>query len=204
MRLPLLAIPLIALVGCTGESTARNAAPATPTTPAATTAAPSTPATPAATAPSTPAPVAVAPTPAPAPKPAAAPASVNLQSFAGPTDNADLFGYDDSNSRLFFYSGGTITTTVKLAGDGDYEMVVTVACDEANGEKAKFSVAIDGNPVGSEVATTSTDAKDYVVKVGNLTAGEHKIGIAFLNDVYKENEYDLNMYVHGITLRPVK
>lgn len=203
MRLPLIVLPLIALAGCTGESTARNAAPATP---APTTAAPSTPSTPAASAPSTPAPVAAAAAaaPAPAPKPAPTPANVNLQSYAGPTDNAELFGYDDSNSRLFFYSGGTITTTVKLTGDGDYDIVISAACDEANGEKAKFSVTIDGNAVGGEVTTTTTDAKEYVVKATGLTAGEHKIGIAFLNDVYKENEYDLNLYVHGITLTPAK
>ncbi len=198
MRLPLLVLPLIALVGCTGDSTART----TPAASTTTTAAPSTPAT----IPSTPAAVPSAPAAAPVAvaKPAATPVAVNLQSFAGPTDNADLFGYDDGNGRLFFYSGGTITTSVKLTGDGDYQIVISAACDEANGEKAKFSVTVDGNAVGGEVSTTSTEAKDYVVMAPGLTAGEHKIGIAFLNDVYKEGEYDLNLYVHGITLKPAR
>jgi hypothetical protein len=210
MRLPLLVIPLIALAGCTGEA-ARSSAPSTPSTPATpSTTAPSAPAKPAATAPSTPAtpatpsPAAVAPTPAPAPKPVAAPVTVDLHAFSGPTDNAELFGYDDNNSRLFLYSSGTMTLPAKLAADGDYEIVVTGACDEAKGEFAKFTVAIDGQVIGGEVSCTGTDAKEYVIKAPGLKAGEHKLAVSFLNDVYKENEYDLNFYVHGVILRPAK
>lgn len=211
MRFPLLVIPLICLAGCTsdqGRTTPAAAqpapAPAAAKPAAAAPAAPTVAATPAATAPA-PAPAAVPP-PAPAPvaKPAPTPVTVNLQGFSGPTDNAELFGYDDSNSRLFLFSGGTMTLPVKVAADGSYEIVVSAACDEANGEKAKFNVAVDGQVVGDEVTCTTTDAKDYVVKAPALTAGEHKIAISFLNDVYKEGEYDLNFYIHGVTLRPAK
>lgn len=203
MRLPLLIVPLIALAGCTADSH-RAAAPSAPAPPS--TAAPSTPSTPAAVVPSAPGTPAV---PSPAAiaataKPAPAKATVDLHGFAGPTDNAELFGYDENNSRLFFYSGGAITVPVRLSGDGDYDIVISAACDEAKGEKAKFTVSVDGQVVGSEVTCTTTDAKDYVVKAPGLTAGEHKIAIEFLNDVYKENEYDLNLYVHGVTLQPVK
>lgn len=203
MRLPLLLVPLLVLAGCTTGAN-RAATPATPATPS--TATPSAPATPAAVAPSAPATPTV---PSPAvvtatAKPAPAPASIDLHGFAGPTDNADLFGFDENNSRLFFYSGGAITLPVRLSGDGDYDIVISAACDEAKGEKAKFTVTIDGQAVGNEVTCTVTEAKDYVVKAPGLKAGEHKIAIEFMNDVYKENEYDLNLYVHGVTLQPVK
>lgn len=203
MRLPLLLIPLIALAGCTTASN-RAAAPSAPATPSTTV--PSAPSTPSAVTPSTPSTPAI-PSPAavaaPA-KPAPSQANVDLRGFAGPTDNADLFGYDENSSRLFFYSGGAISLPLRLSGDGDYDIVISAACDEANGEKAKFTVTLDGQPIGGEITTTATDAKDYVVKAPGLKAGEHKIAIEFLNDVYKENEYDLNLYVHGVTLQPVK
>jgi hypothetical protein len=128
--------------------------------------------------------------------------AADLSRFSGPSDGADLFGYDDSNSRLFLYSNGTMTLPVTLAADGDYELVISAACDEADGQKAKFSLAIDEQAVGGEIACTTTDAKDYVVKVTGLKAGERKVAVTFLNDLYKEGEYDLNFYIHGVTLRP--
>ena len=207
MRLPLLIVPLLALAGCTGESP-RAATPAAPA--------------PAAPAPAAPAPAVTAPavTSAPSipstptvPSPAAATATpkaaptlttVDLRGFAGPTDNADLFGYDENNSRLFFYSGGAISLPLRVSDEGDYDIVISAACDEANGEMAKFTVTVDGQAIDGEVTCTATEANDYVVKAPGLKAGEHKITIEFLNDVYKENEYDLNLYVHDVTLQPAK
>jgi hypothetical protein len=201
MRPIFLVLPLACLAGCMSDGDRATPAAAAPA-PAA--AAPAKAPAPAAAAPAAAAPVAAAPTPAPAPKPVPTPVTVNLQGFAGPTDNAELFGYDDSNSRLFFFSSGTMTLPAKLNADGDYEIVISAACDEAIGEEAKFTVAIDGNLIGGEVSCTTTDAKEYVVKAPGLTAGEHKIAISFLNDVYKEGEYDLNFYLHGVTVRPAK
>jgi len=155
-------------------------------------------------------PAASTPTPAtvvaavPAPAPAATPVAADLSKFTGPTENADLFGYDDSAGRIFLYSGGTIVVPVKLTADGDYELAINAACDEADGQKAKFNVTIDGQPASDDVTCTTTDAKEYVIRVAGLKAGDRKIGISFLNDIYKENEYDLNFYVHGVALRPAK
>ena len=198
MRLSLLALPLACLAGCMSDGD--RAAPATPApTPAPAAAAPA----PAA------APAAVTPAPAPAPAPvvkaaAPSPVSADLSKFTGPTENAEHFGYDDGNSRIFLYSGGAIVVPVKLAADGDYEVVINAACDEANGQKAKFSVAVDGKIVSEEVTCTATEAKEYVVKAPGLKSGERKITLTFLNDIYKEGEYDLNFFVHGVILRPAK
>ena len=43
-----------------------------------------------------------------------------------------------------------------------------------------------------------------LIKAAGLKAGDHKLAIAFLNDIYKENEYDLNFFVHGVTVRSAK
>lgn len=204
MRLPLLILPLVCLAGCTSDGDRSTPATAPAAAPAATAPA-KTPAT------ATPAPAATTPAAAPAPaappvaaKPAPKPVTLDLSRFSGPTENAELFGYDDSNSRIFLYSSGAVVVPLTLAGDGDYEIVVSAACDEADGQLAKFTVALNGQAVGDEITCTTTDAKDYVIKAAGLKAGDHQVTLTFLNDLYKEGEYDLNFYVHGVTLRPAK
>jgi len=203
MRLPLLLLPLACLAGCMSDTD--RAAPASPT-PAKTPA-------PAATAPAAAAPAPVAKpavtTPSPAPavaavKPAPSPVTLDLAKFTGPTENAELFGYDDGAGRIFLYSSGAIVLPLTVTADGDYELAINAACDEADGQKAKFTVTLDGQGLGGETTCTVVEAKEYTVKAPGLKAGEHKVAITFLNDLYKENEYDLNFYVHGVTLRPAK
>jgi hypothetical protein len=154
-----------------------------------------------------PAPKVEAPKPPPAPvaKPApvdAKPVTLDLTKFKAPSENAELFGWNDGDGKLFYYTAGTIELTANIAADGDYEAVVTASCDEAKGEKAKWTLSVDGQVAGGEQACTSADAKEYRVKVA-LKAGERKIGLKFLNDLFKEGEYDLNFYVHGVVLKPV-
>ena len=201
MRLPLLVLPLAVLAGCMSD--ADRTAPAAPTAKApAPAAAPAvtTPATPSTPTVAAPAPAAIAAAVLPAPKPV----TLDISKFTGPTESATNFGYDDGSSRLFYYSNGAIEMPLKLAADGDYEIAINAACDEANGQKAKFSVTLDGQVVAAEITCTVTEAKEYTVKAPGLKAGDHKIAVAFLNDIYKENEYDLNFFVHGVALRPTK
>jgi hypothetical protein len=204
MRIATIVLCLAALSGCQ----AAPAAPSAPSTPAAPSA-PSTPAAPSApavskpVAPSTPA-APAAPVVAKLPAaPAAKPVVADLSKGKGPAEGAELFGYDDGNSRFFYYTAGAVEFPVKVEADGVYEIAVKVSCDEAKGEKAKFTVAVDGQKAGGEITSTTTDEKEYVVKA-EVKAGNRTIAVAFLNDLYKENEYDLNMYVSGLALRPAK
>ena len=189
MKSTLLALPLALFVGCTTDS-ARAPSSSSVT--------------------ANPAPAVAAPAAAPAPvvavaKPAPAPVTVELKDVMGPGgDSAANFGYDEGNSRIFMYSNGAVGLPLKIAADGDYELTITAACDEADGNKAKFSVSLDDTVLAAEVTTTDTSPKEYVVKVPAAKAGAHKVSIAFLNDMYKENAYDLNMYVHGVVLKPAK
>ncbi len=152
--------------------------------------------------PKPPVPLAPDPTSTPAPPPAK-PVSVDLTKFKGPSQNADLFGYNEGDGKLFYYTAGTIELAAQVPADGDYEVAVTASCDEAQGQKAKWTLAVDGQPTGGEQACTTADAKDYAIKA-SLKAGERKIAIAFLNDLFKEGEYDLNFYVHGVVLKPAR
>jgi hypothetical protein len=72
-------------------------------------------------------------------------AKVDLTSFKFKVreEIASLFGYDEGQGRLFYYTGGTGETMVKLPADGEYEIVIRAACDPALNERAKFKVTLD-------------------------------------------------------------
>jgi hypothetical protein len=134
----------------------------------------------------------------------AKPLTVELKSFAFkvPEGQSDLFGYNEGDEKLFFYTNGTAEVKVKVPTDGEYEIVVKASGDKALNEGAKFKVAVDGKQVGKETETTD-DQKEYKFTTP-IKAGEQKLAIEFTNDVYKEGEYDRNLYVHAVTLKKVK
>ena len=111
----------------------------------------------------------------------------------------ELFGWEDGERRLFFYTNGTGTVTATLPADGEYHLIITAASQPALNEHAKFKVEVDGRPVGTETTCQAEEARDYLFPI-SLSSGERKISVSFTNDVYKENEYDRNFYLHGVRL----
>jgi hypothetical protein len=134
-----------------------------------------------------------------------APIKVDLKAFKFkvPEKQADLFGYNEGEEKLFFYTNGLAETPVKVPADGEYAIVIKASGDPALGERAKFKLAVDGKLVGKETELTADEVKEYRFTI-ELKSGERKVSIEFTNDVYKENEYDRNLYVHGVTLQKVK
>jgi len=128
---------------------------------------------------------------------------LKLFKFKVPPERADLFGYDDGERKLFYYTSGAGEVTVKLPADGEYEIVIRASDDPALGERAKFKVKLDDEPVGMETLLTADDEKDYKFTTP-AKMGERKLSIEFTNDVYKEGEYDRNFFVHEVTLKRVK
>jgi hypothetical protein len=131
--------------------------------------------------------------------------SVELKAFKFKVkeDKANLFGHNEDEGKLFFYTNGPAEATVKVPADGDYEVVIKASCDSAQDERAKFKVSIDGKAVGKETLLTEDGPKEYKLSA-KLKAGDRKLAIEFTNDTYKENEYDRNLYVHAMTLKRVK
>jgi predicted xylan-binding protein with Ca-dependent carbohydrate-binding module len=131
--------------------------------------------------------------------------SVDLKTFKFKVRDEiqNLFGYDEGESRLFFYANGAGETTVKIPADGDYEIAIKASCDPAQDERAKFKISIDGEPLGKETLLTADGPKDYK-QTAKLKAGDPKLVIEFTNDVYKENEYDRNLFIHAVTLTRAK
>lgn len=128
--------------------------------------------------------------------------TVDLKTFQFKVREAivSLFGYDEGESRLFYYTNGAGEALVKIPTDGPYEIVISASCQPAQNERAKFKVALDGAAVGQETLLTADEAKEYKL-TADVKAGERKLVIEFTNDVYKENEYDRNLYIHAVTLK---
>jgi hypothetical protein len=133
------------------------------------------------------------------------PIKVDLNSFKFKVaeEKASLFGTSDTEGRMFFYANGLGEATIKIPDDAEYEISVKASGEIAEKEYAKFKLTIDGTLVGKETQLKSEDAMVYKL-TSKIKKGERKIGIEFTNDIYKENEYDRNLFVHEITLKKVK
>jgi murein L,D-transpeptidase YafK len=143
-----------------------------------------------------------APTPKPAPAPIdTKPIAADLAAWQ--SDEKAQSDYEFDQARRHLWANGQTWGTVKIAADGEYEIVVTAAGQAALDELPKFKLLADDKLVGAETTLTSEDPTAYTFKA-TLKAGDRKIAVEFTNDVYKEGEYDRNLFVHGVVLRRVK
>lgn len=110
---------------------------------------------------------------------------------------AEAVGHNDSEGKLFFYVIGTATAEVEVKADGTYEFSVELSGDRGEKDLPKVKVTLGGKEVEKEFLLTQAEAKVYKFK-GELKKGKNAVVIEFLNDSYKENEYDCNLYVHSV------
>jgi hypothetical protein len=115
----------------------------------------------------------------------------------------DLTGYDEGEGRIFFYAPGAAEWTFKVEKEGAYTLVVKASCDAAQDENAKFKLTVNGKADEKETTLKSTEPEDVKVAI-KLKAGENKLSLAFTNDAYKEGEYDRNLYLHALTVKPAE
>ena len=121
----------------------------------------------------------------------------------GGGEGGEGMGYNDGDSKIFFYAAGTATQEIKVPADGDYTLTVEASCDEAQNEKAKMSVKVGDKVVEKEFLLKETTPKEYTFKV-TLKKGSPKLELGFTNDAFKEGEYDRNLYIHAVKLEPAK
>jgi hypothetical protein len=107
----------------------------------------------------------------------------------------DLVKYE--NDAINFYANGTATAKLTVPADGDYVIVVDASCQAALKENAKFTLKVGDTVVKEKFEQTTEDKKEYKFDA-KLTKGETTLSIAYVNDVYKEGEYDRNLFVHGV------
>lgn len=114
-----------------------------------------------------------------------------------------LVAYEESEGRIAFSVNGTAKGTVKAEEAGDYTLTLDAACVEADKTLAKIKIEVNGKSVKDEFALTQADKKAYKFDV-KLVKGDNTVSVQFLNDIYKENEYDLNFYVHAVKFEKAK
>ena len=112
---------------------------------------------------------------------------------------SDLGGYSEGDSRLYFYSFGTATGDVEIPDDGEYKITVEASCTEAMKEFAKFKLSVGDVVVAKEHACTGEEQKKYEF-TAKLKKGKHPLAIEFLNDLYKDGEYDRNLFVYSVKI----
>jgi hypothetical protein len=129
---------------------------------------------------------------------AAVPIKLDLADFKltpAPKVADDLVKYE--NDAISFYANGTATAKLTVPADGDYVIIVDASCQAALKENAKFTLKVGDVVVKEKFELTAEEQKEYKFDA-KLTKGETTLSIAYVNDVYKQGEYDRNLFVHGV------
>ncbi len=116
---------------------------------------------------------------------------------------ADLVGHNEGESKLFMYVNAVAAVEVEVKADGVYQFSIEMSGDRGEKDLPKVRIGLGGKDVEKEFLLKQAEAKVYTFK-GELKKGKNKIEIEFLNDTYKENEYDSNLYVHSVKFEPAK
>jgi hypothetical protein len=131
---------------------------------------------------------------------AAEPTEIKLKEFKVKAKNegvgADLYGYNEGEGKIFMYVLATATAEFEAKEDGAYKFLIEASGDEGKG-KAQFKLTIGGKEIEKAFTLKQNEAKGYEFKA-DLKKGKQTIAIEFLNDDYKEGEYDCNFYIHSV------
>ena len=111
----------------------------------------------------------------------------------------NLGGFDEGENRFYFYANGSAIGDVTIPEDGEYKLTIDASCTEAMKEFAKFKLSVGDVVVAKEHACTAEDQKKYEF-TAKLKKGKHPLAIEYLNDVFKEGEYDRNLFVYSVKI----
>jgi hypothetical protein len=134
---------------------------------------------------------------------AAVPGKIDLKDFKMKGAAGENAGYNEGDNKLFFYAPDTAEAAIKVESEGAYTIFVEASCDAAKDENAKFTLKVGDTVVKTDFLLTTADPKEYTFDI-KLKAGEPKLSIEFTNDLYKEGEYDRNLYIHGVKVEKKK
>ncbi len=121
-------------------------------------------------------------------------------------DGEALQGYGSPAARgRSLSSNGETYAEFELPRDGDYQLRVVAAGDQAGPEPVKIEFRLDGQGIRTQDVTARRDAPGtYTIRL-HADAGRHKAGIAFTNDYYQPDApggpQDRNLYVVNLQLR---
>lgn len=132
---------------------------------------------------------------------AAEPTEIKLSEFKVKAKNegagADLYGVNEGEGKIFMYVVAVATAEFEAKEDGAVKFAIEASGDMGAKDKAKFKLTVGGKEIEKEFMLTQNEAKVYTFKA-DVKKGKNKIEIEFLNDDYKEGEYDCNLYIHSV------
>jgi hypothetical protein len=103
------------------------------------------------------------------------------------------------NASIGITSNGVAEAPVKIGVEGTYQIDISAAGTQIKGEGAKFKVQIDGKDVGEALTPAADGSQPCAVKT-KLSAGAHKLGIQFINDLNDEEEGNRDLYIYSVEL----
>jgi hypothetical protein len=100
-------------------------------------------------------------------------------------------------------SNGEVFGDSQLPADGDYLLRVLAHGDQAGDEPARMELRVDGEKIRVFDVTAIRDEPAIYEAQLHLSAGKHKVAVAFINDFYEPNNpdphrRDRNLTVHFI------
>lgn len=110
---------------------------------------------------------------------------------------AELYGHDEVEGKLFLYVNATAAAEFEATEDGELKVVIEASGTKGEKDLPKFKLTVGGTVVEKEFLLKQADAKAYTFKA-TVKKGKQKVEIEFLNDEYKENEYDSNLFLHSV------
>jgi hypothetical protein len=113
------------------------------------------------------------------------------------SDPGESIQHNSGDGKIFFYIVGTAKGSYEAKDAGPAKLILEASCDEANNEKAKLKITVNGKVLQEKFELKEAGQQVYEFKT-ELKKGKNTIEIEFLNDLYKENEYDLNFYLHSV------
>lgn len=111
-------------------------------------------------------------------------------------------GNGPSEVGQIFFSGGPAYLTHHFAGSGPAKIRVSASGDQAGPDRVRMAVLVDGKKVQEfEVPTRREQPRSYEVAV-TLEAGDHQVGVEFLNDYYAAGPppQDRNLFVQYLEI----
>lgn len=138
---------------------------------------------------------------------AADPIKVELKEIKVKAATDELGGLNEGDGKLFLYTNGTMTAEVKMPDDGEFTLKIEMSCDEAKVDgkvvRPQVKISVGDTVVKDKFDLTGAETTEYKFDV-KLKKGTQKIVIEYLNDTFKENEYDSNLYLHSFKVEEKK
>ncbi|QDU45954.1 hypothetical protein Mal52_44510 [Symmachiella dynata] len=104
-------------------------------------------------------------------------------------------------------SMGEVFTEHEFAADGDYLVICEAYGKQAGPDPPKMEFRIDGKAVETVNVTAVAESPGYYEIRLPVTAGKHRVGVAFLNDYYKPKHEDpklrgdRNLYICNVAIQ---